>query len=119
MDDSGLYVTRVCGTVRIVIRLGVRSEGIVVVAAQRDDIGAVCAIARHTVTTHKEAFERGITPLPVVVAEVTELGPGHQHQVSHDLGVVCSREFPLVILDPAETMVRIPGAVVDVFPTRH
>ena len=105
-----------------------RREGIVLITTQGDDFRSVGHVSRHTVTAHLEAFERGIAPVAVVVAEETELRPAHQHEVTHQFGIDGTAEFPLVVLDPlvavrgaplvldGSGIVQIGGVVIDVLP---
>ena len=107
-------VAGICRAARVVTGFAVRCERIVLISAERYDVGSVGSISAHAVAAHHEAFERGIAPSAVVIAEVSELGPGHEHQVASELGVIGRREFPFMVLDPLETLLRGPVVVIDI-----
>ena len=118
---KGELVIDITGIVAVGVVWGClpRGQGIVIVTAEGDDVRTVGVVAGHAVTAHTESFERRIAPVPVVVAEITELRLGHHNQIP-DQSRVCLRTYlPFMILDPFVALLRGPVVVVDVLVVRH
>ena len=78
-----------------------RRQGVVGITAEGYDLRAVGVVSRHSVTADLIAFERRVTKVAVVVSEISELSPCHEHQVSYQAHEERALECPLVVFDPA------------------
>ena len=114
-----VHITGVVVAVGIIGTVSYRSQRIVLVTAERNDIVAVSAVAGHAVAAHEEALEGRISPAPVIVAEIPEMCPCLKDQVTGKLGVEIGLESPFVVLNPLVTLLGRPFVVVNILVAAH